>query len=87
MAIAKSTLLVDRTDLAGRVSLLQLQIAPEDFAGFRGGRYIILNTGIPLDDGKTVKRAYSILDCDADSQRVTLGIKGLDDGTASTFRC
>lgn len=85
MAIAKTTELVKRSSPGPHMSLLEFQVAEEDFGAFRGGRYIILNSGLPLEGDKTIKRAYSILDCDSETRRVTIGIKALDQGAASRY--
>lgn len=84
MAIAKSTELVKRSSPGPHMSLLEFQV-DDDYGAFRGGRYIILNSGLPLEGDKTIKRAYSILDCDPDTRRVTIGIKALEHGAASRY--
>jgi len=85
MAIAKTAELVKVSPHNASMSLLELQVATHDFDAFKGGRYIIINTGLPLGDDKTIKRAYSVLACDPATKRVTIGVKPIDFGSASRF--
>ena len=62
--------------------LVQLEIDPEDF-NYAGGKYIIINSQVPLDNGKWAKRAYSIIA--KEDKEVTLAALQLGDGPGSCF--
>ena len=53
--------------------------------GFRGGQYIIVDTGIPLPGDKIAKRAYSILSSDTVQNEFQIAVKRLGDGPGSNF--
>ncbi len=48
------------------------------------GKYVILDTGLVLPDGKAVKRAYSLTPVPGDASRVRLVVKKLADGPGSS---
>lgn len=50
---------------------------------FRGGQYVIVDTGLKLPDGRIRKRAYSMLSPDTDSQSFELGVFRLPGGEGS----
>jgi ferredoxin-NADP reductase len=53
--------------------------------GFRGGQYIIVDTGIALPGGKIAKRAYSILSSDNDQHEFQIAVKRIGKGPGSNF--
>jgi ferredoxin-NADP reductase len=53
--------------------------------GFIGGQYIIINTGIPLGEGKTAKRAYSLLSSDAEQRTFELTVWRVGEGPGSNY--
>lgn len=53
--------------------------------GFRGGQYIIVDTGIPLPGNKIAKRAYSILSGDNMQNEFQLAVRRIGDGPGSNF--
>ncbi len=53
--------------------------------GFKGGQYIIVNSGKLLANGKLGKRAYSILSPDSQQQQFELAVKRIPDGIGSGF--
>jgi ferredoxin-NADP reductase len=62
-----------------------LEFAPEDDLGFIGGQYIIVNTGIPIAEGKIAKRAYSILSSDTQQQRFQIAVRRIGSGPGSNY--
>jgi len=53
--------------------------------GFRGGQYIIVDTGIPLPGNKIAKRAYSIVSSDRVQNEFQLAVRRIGDGPDSNF--
>ena len=53
--------------------------------GFKGGQYIIVNSGKILPSGKLGKRAYSILSSDSEQHYFELAIKKIPPGVGSGF--
>ncbi len=53
--------------------------------GFKGGQYIIINSGRLLPNGKLGKRAYSILSSDKEQERFELVVKEIPSGVGSGF--
>lgn len=56
--------------------------APLDF---RGGQYVIVDSGRTLPNGKAGKRAYSILGTDTEQTRVQLATLRIDGGVVSDY--
>lgn len=86
MAVAKTARLVAREALTADTALLRFA-ADEPFA-FVGGQYIIVSTGIPLGDpaeGKTVKRAYSVLSSDRDDRTFEVALRRIGEGPGSNY--
>ena len=52
---------------------------------FQGGNWIMLDPGIVLENGKTAKRAYSILSSDLNQREFTIAIKLLPQGIATNY--
>jgi ferredoxin-NADP reductase len=62
-----------------------LKFALEDELGFTGGQYIIVHTGVPIEENKTAKRAYSLLSSDAEQMRFQIAVRRIDSGPGSNF--
>lgn len=74
LAQPRTAHLVDGQALGERARLLEFALPDGQALGFSGGQYIIVNTGIALPDGKTVKRAYSLVSSDEEQRRFTLNV-------------
>lgn len=86
MAVAKTARLIAKEFVTDDTAMLRFA-ADEPFH-FVGGQYIIVNTGIPLGDpaeGKTVKRAYSVLSHDADHLSFEVALRRIADGPGSNY--
>jgi len=59
------------------------RFALEEDLGFLGGQYIIVNTGVPLADGKVAKRAYSLFSSDAEQRVFEVAVRRVGDGPGS----
>jgi ferredoxin-NADP reductase len=70
-------------DLTRDTRLVTLAMADGSPLGFRGGQYLIVNTGKVLADGKLVKRAYSLLSSDTDQERAEIAVLRLEGGPGS----
>lgn len=57
-----------------------LEFRTEDELGFVGGQYIIVHTGVPIGEGKTAKRAYSLLSSDEQQRRFQLAVRRIEIG-------
>lgn len=64
---------------------LQLETSDGRPLPFRGGQYVIIDTGLKLADGRARKRAYSMLSVDSDAQRFELGVCRLPGGEAAEY--
>lgn len=62
---------------------LRMELSDERPLTFRGGQYIIVDTGLKLEDGRARKRAYSMLSPDTESQAFELGVYRLPGGEGS----
>ena len=62
---------------------LRFELSDERPLSFRGGQYVIVDTGLTLPDGRIRKRAYSMLSPDTDSQHFELGVFKLAGGEGS----
>jgi NADPH-dependent ferric siderophore reductase len=83
MAVAKEARVVHVGDLSATTRILELEpTAPLDFVG---GQYLIVNSGLTLPDGKPAKRAYSILSSDERQDRITLAVRRIGAGLASSW--
>lgn len=85
MANQRTARLLSAQDIGTNARLLEFAL--EDELGFTGGQYIIVHTGIPLGDGKTAKRAYSLLSSDAQQTRFQIAVKRIGAGPGSNFMC
>ncbi len=71
------------TELSATTRVLELE--PAERLDFVGGQYLIFNSGLTLPDGKLAKRAYSILSPDAEQARITIAVRKIGDGPASSW--
>jgi ferredoxin-NADP reductase len=62
-----------------------LHVVSEEPLGFVGGQYVIVDSGLRREDGKAVKRAYSVLSGDDDQHRFSLAVKRLPGAPGSSF--
>jgi ferredoxin-NADP reductase len=83
MAQHKTAKLVTAQHLGVNARLLEFAV--EEDLGFTGGQYVIVNTGIPIADGKTAKRAYSILSSDAEQRRFEIAVRQIGEGPGSCY--
>src|SRR5437016_2860919 len=75
----------DGAEMPADARLLDLAVVGDEPLGFRGGQYIIVDSGLVLPSGKAAKRAYSILSADAEQTRFQLAVKRIPGGLASGF--
>lgn len=83
MAISRSARVVRAENIAPDTRLLEL-LAPEPL-GFIGGQYVIVDSGLILESGKAVKRAYSLLSPDSEQRRFQMAVKRISGGRGSAF--
>ena len=83
MAVPKSLRITGARDLTDDTRLVDVAMADGTPLGFRGGQYLIVNTGVVLPDGKAVKRAYSLLSSDAAQDQAQIAVLRLDAGPGS----
>jgi ferredoxin-NADP reductase len=60
-----------------------LELEATEPLGFRGGQYVIVDSGIVLPSGKAAKRAYSLLGADEEQSRFRLAVKRI--GPCSSY--
>jgi NAD(P)H-flavin reductase len=84
MASPRSTLRIANHELIGP-STRVLDVVRTDGAPWSSvrGKYVILDTGLVLPDGKAVKRAYSLAPVEGDPSRCQLVVKRLGGGPGS----
>jgi ferredoxin-NADP reductase len=83
MAQQKAAQLITACNIGANARLLEFAL--EDELGFTGGQYIIVNTGVPLAEGKVAKRAYSILSSDAQQRRFQIAVRRIGSGPGSNY--
>lgn len=66
-------------------ALLALQLEGHPDIVLRGGKYIILNTGISNAEGKVIKRAFSLFAVKPEAQQFFLAAESVEGGIASSF--
>jgi ferredoxin-NADP reductase len=81
MATPRSASLTGTTAVGPDTRLLELEAGEP--LGFRGGQYIIVDSGLTLPSGKAAKRAYSILAADGEQRRFRLAVKRI--GPCSSY--
>lgn len=57
----------------------------EEELGFAGGQYVIVQTGVAIGEGKTAKRAYSILSSDVSQRSFELAVRPIENGPGSNY--
>lgn len=62
-----------------------VHLAAAEPLGFVGGQYVIVDSGLVLDNGKAAKRAYSILSADSEQTRFQLVVMRIPGGRCSSF--
>ncbi len=85
MAVVKQAVVTRRTVFSEQTTLLDLRMTGSEPLGFRGGQYIIIDTGLKLPDGRAAKRAYSLLTPDADQETFCLAAKRIGTGLGSNY--
>ncbi|MFT3924359.1 MAG: FAD-dependent oxidoreductase [Myxococcales bacterium] len=73
MATVRTARLLERQPV-GDGAFLRFEMSDGAPLGFRGGQYIIVDTGLDLPDGKRRKRAYSLTSSDSDQGRFELAV-------------
>jgi ferredoxin-NADP reductase len=61
---------------------LELKLISDESLDFVGGQYIIVNTGL-FEDGRAIKRAYSIASADTSQATFSLAVRRIGEGPAS----
>ena len=84
MARPRSARLADARSLSPNARLLTFEVAGEPL-GFVGGQYLIFDTGLVREDGKAVKRAYSLLSADDEQRRFQIAVQRLPQGPGCGF--
>lgn len=64
---------------------LRFELSDARPLAFRGGQYVIIDTGLKLEDGRARKRAYSMLSQDDDTAHFELGVFRLPGGEGAEF--
>jgi ferredoxin-NADP reductase len=85
MADARTARLATARSMGPETRLLEFALPDGQPLGFVGGQYVIVNTGVPLPDGKVAKRAYSILSSDAEQGRFQIAVRRIGAGPGSNF--
>jgi ferredoxin-NADP reductase len=84
MAEARLARVIGAETIGPQARLLRLTMTTGEL-GFRGGQYIIVNTGVELEGGKLAKRAYSIISSDASQTEFQLAVRRIGHGPGSNF--
>ncbi len=85
MALQRTARIERVEQLSPHTRRFTLAMSEGEALGFKGGQYIIIDTGLPLPGGKVVKRPYSIVSCDAEQTRFELAVRKIDPGPGSAF--
>ncbi len=85
MADVKKARVVKTMAIQEDVCYLSCEMVVPMELGFKGGQYIIVNSGKLLANGKLGKRAYSILSADTRQDSFELAVKRIPDGIGSGF--
>lgn len=83
MATPKTARVISAERIGTETRIVGLEV-PEPL-GYIGGQYIIVDSGLVLDNGKAAKRAYSILSSDAEQTRLQLAVMRIPGGRCSGF--
>src|SRR5258708_1735563 len=84
MARSRCARLLDAASPSGGALPRAFEVVGEPL-GFVGGQYLIFDTGLVREDGKAVKRAYSLLSAAAEQQRFQIAVQRLPQGPGSGF--
>lgn len=84
MAQVRTARLVERESFRDS-ALLRFAITDGEPLGFRGGQYVIVDTGLMLPDGKRRKRAYSLNSSEAQQHEFELGVYAVQDGLGAAY--
>ncbi len=85
MASSPATLrIVHAEDIAPSTRVITIERADGAHFGAFGGKYIIVNTGVPLPEGKVAKRAYSLMADRGAPGRAQIVVKRLPRGPGSS---
>lgn len=83
MAEVRLASVVEVAELAPHTRWLRLRMRTPSALDFRGGQYVIVDSGLPLPNGKAGKRAYSILSSDTDRECIELTTLRMAGGVVS----
>ena len=83
MAEVKLASVLEVAELAPHTRWLRIQMRTPSALGFRGGQYVIVDSGLTLPNGKAGKRAYSILSSDEDQSCIELATLRIPGGVVS----
>src|SRR5258708_14806264 len=84
MARSRCARLLDAASPSGGALPRAFEVVGEPL-GFVGGQSLIFDTGLGRENGKAVKRAYSLLSADAEQQRFQIAVQRLPQGPGSGF--
>jgi ferredoxin-NADP reductase len=84
MAVPKTARIVGARPVGEWTRAIDLELEGGGPLGFRGGQYLIVDTGVDLEGGKRAKRAYSLLSSDEEQGRFTIAVKRLEPGPGSS---
>lgn len=84
MSEPRTAQLVEATSFGGS-RLMRFEMSDGKLLGFRGGQYVIVDTGLTLPDGKRRKRAFSMLSSDQDQHSFELGVRHVEGGLGSEW--
>ncbi|MCI0340326.1 MAG: FAD-dependent oxidoreductase [Planctomycetales bacterium] len=85
MAVQRSARLAEARPLGPDARLLEWTLPEGEALGFAGGQYVIVNSGVPLADGRVAKRAYSVLSSDREQARFQIAVRRIGSGPGSNF--
>lgn len=83
MAVPRHARVRDSRSVGRHARWIDLELQDGDALGFRGGQYVIVDSGLRAPTGKAVKRAYSILSTDAEQRRFELLVRRIGEGPCS----
>jgi len=73
--------LIETQQMGSHTRLLTFRV--DEPLGFIGGKWLMVNSGLTLPDGKAAKRAYSILSSDENQLEFSLAVRRIENGVAS----
>lgn len=81
MAEARTARLANVEEFGADTHVLRFELDME--LGWTGGQYVIVNTGVPIGEGKVAKRAYSLLSSDEEQRSFTIAVRRIGTGPGS----